>query len=86
MWCEVEETMRTFSRIPALIGIGPKELKGRQHDEGTEGRLSPAQKVRRKGVQIVSVKSKFVVPNTVIDWIRASPSAQPLIHVDATFY
>ena len=45
-----------------------------------------AQKVPRKGVQIVSVKSKFVVPNTVIDWIRASSSAQPLIHVDATFY
>ena len=41
-----------------------------------------AQKVRRKGVQIVSVKSKFVVPNTVIDWIRGSP--QPLVHVDTT--
>ena len=67
--------------------MGFKEAKGRQHDEGTEGRLSPAQEVRRKGVQIVSVKSKFAVPNTVIDWIRASPllnpsstSTQPLLN------
>ena len=65
--------------------MGFKEAKSRQHDEGTEGRLSPAQEVRRKGVQIFSVESKFAVPNAVIDWIRASPSAQPLIHVNATF-
>ena len=29
--------MRTFARIPALIGMGLKEPKGRQRDEGTEG-------------------------------------------------